>query len=863
MAHSMVCVSRVSRVSRVGQLGQVRHVRALRSAWRLLAVSAIALTLVAAGITLAAGPAGAAADTRLIRYPYLTDLTASSVQVTFDTTVKITSANGAVRWGTPSGTTDCTLSKSSVSMSTNSVNAPIAVAGVTEYQTSISVTGLSPGTSYCYRVYTGGASSIDLLGTDVAPRFSTMSATGSTTFDVFGDWGDTSIDGGAGQANVDALIAASGAKFAVSTGDIAYANGTQTNYGNLVATGPATSEVFGPAFWTKPGASTPLFSTTGNHGRSTTYLQNWKQPATVAASNGVYAMQTYSGIDGTTSASYPSNWYAFSTAGARFYLLTADWADNNYGSAAGGPYQVDRDYHWQPNSAEYQWLKADLAAHPGGLKFAFFHFPLRSDSATEGSDQYLQADPNNPTAINTLEGLLYNNGVNLAFNGHAHMYQRNVAPPGGVTSYVTGGGGANLGPVDKSGCSPTTAYAVGWSDTAAQGSSCGSASAPTSSAQVFHFLKVTISGTSVTVTPTNSAGASFDSMTYDFAADNTAPSAPSGLLAVAAGTSVNLSWAASASGDVSAQDLYRNGSYLATVPPAVTRFTDKAPLAGASYTIRAHDLSGNQSVDSSPASVGTGTDTTAPSTPASVTATATSSTSIKLAWSASSDNVGVTGYRLARDGSALTTVAASALSYVDNTVNPATTYSYTVQAVDAAGNVSSASTPASATTPAGGGQPDVIVLATDDATIDATDPNANAGRTTRLTADGVPVDDFVVKFVVTGTSGCTLSRAQLVMTVGTSTNNNSIKGGDVYLADGTAWTESSVNWSNAPLSVGGPLASLGPVALGETVSVDVTSTVTGDGTYSFRVKTGSGDAAAYFSRQGSSTQGPRLQLSCA
>jgi len=53
------------------------------------------------------------------------------------------------------------------------------------------------------------------------------------------------------------------------------------------------------------------------------------------------------------------------------------------------------------------------------------------------------------------------------------------------------------------------------------------------------------------------------------------------------------------------------------------------------------------------------------------------------------------------------------------------------------------------------------------------------------------------------------------------------------------------------------------VALGETVSVDVTSAVTGDGTYSFRVKTGSGDAAAYFSRQGSSTQGPRLQLSCA
>ena len=829
--------------------------------FRQALVGCAATLAVVFSLLTSSGPVGATINAKLIRYPYLTDLTSSSVQVTFDTTVKITSANGAVRWGSPSGSTGCTLTSSSASKATNTVNAPITVAGVTEYQNSITVSGLSAGTGYCYRVYTGGSNPVDLLGSNPASRFSTMSSTSSLTFDVFGDWGDTSIGAGAGQANLDALIAASGAKFAVSTGDIAYPNGTQTNYGNLVATGTATSEVFGPSFWSKAGDHIPLFSTTGNHGRSQTYLQNWRQPATVAASNGVYAMQTYAGIDGTVATSYPSNWYAFSAAGARFYLLTADWADNNNGTAA-SPYQVDRDYHWQTSSAEYQWLKADLAAHPGGLKFAFFHFPLRSDDATEPSDSYLQADPNHPSSTSTLEGLLRNNGVDLVFNGHAHIYQRNVAPPGGVTSYVTGGGGAALVPVDKSHCSPTTAYAIGWANTNAVGSRCGSAPVPTSAAQVYHFLKVTISGKTVTVTPTDSSGATFDPMSYDFAADSTAPAAPTQLLAVAAGSGVGLSWQASGSTDVTAQDVYRNGSYLATVPAGVLNYTDAAPVAGASYTVRAHDLAGNQSPDSAPASVGSGTDTTPPSTPGSLTATATSSTSVKLAWSASTDNIGVTGYRLYRGGAPLTSVAASALSYVDNAVVPSTSYSYTVQAVDAAGNTSALAGPATATTPAGGGGAGTVFHATDDATIDSTNPTVNAGTSSRLTADGNPVQDFLLKFTVSAPAGCTFSKTSLQLTVGTSTNNNSVSGGAFYRAASTGWTEGSVTWSSAPATVGGALATLGAVSLGETVTIDVSALVTGNGSYAFRVSNASGDAAAYLSRQGSSSQDPQLLVTC-
>lgn len=94
-------------------------------------------------------------------------------------------------------------------------------------------------------------------------------------------------------------------------------------------------------------------------------------------------------------------------------------------------------------------------------------------------------------------------------------------------------------------------------------------------------------------------------------------------------------------------------------------------------------------------------DTTSPTTPTSLMAT-TGSTSVTLKWAASTDAVGVTGYRVYRDGQLVTTVAGT--TYTDTNIEPLKTYKYTVQAVDAAGNVSAQSAAASATTLAGGGE---------------------------------------------------------------------------------------------------------------------------------------------------------------
>jgi hypothetical protein len=83
-------------------------------------------------------------------------------------------------------------------------------------------------------------------------------------------------------------------------------------------------------------------------------------------------------------------------------------------------------------------------------------------------------------------------------------------------------------------------------------------------------------------------------------------------------------------------------------------------------------------------------DTTAPTSPTNFRATTTLPTSITLAWTASTDNVAVTGYQIRRGGTLITTT--SSLTYTDTNLTPATAYAYTITAVDAASNASTAAT---------------------------------------------------------------------------------------------------------------------------------------------------------------------------
>jgi hypothetical protein len=495
-------------------MGEVMGKVAPRTGRIVLACALVQAAAVGLSGSALAGLPGASSD--LTRAPYLSDLTRSSVAMSWGTRSQ---SRGLVEFG-PVG--HCAAS----TVVSPRLGLPITVNGVREYQNSVEITGLAPDTTYCYRVT---SNRIDLLGSNASPHFTTLQrgrVAGHFTFDVMGDWGDTTNSGvndgsvNKNQAGIDALIARSHARFIVAAGDTAYQGGTQTNYGDLDQTGVNISAVFGPHYWAVPGQSIPFFSVSGNHGLNSNFLSIWPETTTAAGSKGSYAMVAYPSIDGSRPGSYPTSYYALTTGGVRFYMLDASWGDSNTGTASGGTcgrrcaiYQVDHDAHWTAQSAEYQWLKQDLAAHPGGLKFAFFHFPLYSDNATQSSDLYLDNLPGHP---GNLESLLHSHGVQLVFNGHAHDYQRNIAGPGGVISYVTGGGGGRIAPVAGHGCSRTDAYAIGWSYSSRKGSACGAAPKPTSDAQVFNFLRVTVTGLTVTVEPINALGHAFDVQTYTF-----------------------------------------------------------------------------------------------------------------------------------------------------------------------------------------------------------------------------------------------------------------------------------------------------------------------------------------------------------
>ncbi len=238
-------------------------------------------------------------------------------------------------------------------------------------------------------------------------------------------------------------------------------------------------------------------------------------------------------------------------------------------------------------SPQYQWLAADLAAHPNVCTIAFYHHPVYFVGPID--------DPQNMTAM---WSLMAQNGVDLVFNGHDHSYQRwkaldstGAVASGGVTEFVVGGGGHGI----QEFVLTDNRLAKGF-DT------------PDS----FGALRLQLNQDGAGYQYINTAGVVLDS-----------------------------------------------GSVLCSGAPV---------------------------------------DTTSPSKPTNLTATAMDSNLVNLTWKASTDNVGVTGYDIYRDGVLLTTVP-PVTSYNDNTVLPDTTYSYRIRARDAAGKVSSLSSAATVTTP--------------------------------------------------------------------------------------------------------------------------------------------------------------------
>ncbi|MCZ8519620.1 MULTISPECIES: glycosyl hydrolase family 18 protein [Paenibacillus] len=186
-------------------------------------------------------------------------------------------------------------------------------------------------------------------------------------------------------------------------------------------------------------------------------------------------------------------------------------------------------------------------------------------------------------------------------------------------------------------------------------------------------------------------------------ADTTPPTAPGNLTAAKTANTVTLSWNGSTDNyGVTGYEVY-NGSTLVTTTSSKTyTVTGLTPKTAYTFKVVAKDAAGNKS-PASQVQITTDElvpDAAAPSVPAGLAAAAKTDTSVNLTWTASTDNVGVTGYDIFKDGVLAGSSATNAYAVTGLAAN--TAYSFTVKAKDASGNLSAASAPLSVTTNVGG-----------------------------------------------------------------------------------------------------------------------------------------------------------------
>jgi chitodextrinase len=230
-------------------------------------------------------------------------------------------------------------------------------------------------------------------------------------------------------------------------------------------------------------------------------------------------------------------------------------------------------------SAQEQWLRDDLAAHPDRCILAYWHEPRFSSGAEHGSDP----------RFDTLWRDLYAARVDVVLNGHEHVYERFAPqnPAGepdanGIRQFTVGTGGAShysfLSPLRMSQVRDNTSFGV---------------------------LKMTLHPTGYDWEFVPVAGASFRDAGSGLCQpppDTTAPSAPTGLTASASVGAVSLDWTASTDDTgVAGYDVYRDNVLLAQT--GLTTFVDSSVSAGATYTytVKARDTVGNISAASNTA----------------------------------------------------------------------------------------------------------------------------------------------------------------------------------------------------------------------------------------------------------------------
>jgi len=140
----------------------------------------------------------------------------------------------------------------------------------------------------------------------------------------------------------------------------------------------------------------------------------------------------------------------------------------------------------------------------------------------------------------------------------------------------------------------------------------------------------------------------------------------------------------------------------------------------------------------------------------------------------------------------------------------------------------------------------VTVNAVADANVKSSSPNSNYGDATtfRVKFSSTEVQYSYLRFVVVqGSSIITGAKLRLNCT------DSSADGGTLYLVDNN-WGETTITWNNKPPITGNPVGHFTNVVGGSFVEMDLSSVITGPGTYSLGMVSASTDSAYYSSKEG-------------
>ncbi len=167
--------------------------------------------------------------------------------------------------------------------------------------------------------------------------------------------------------------------------------------------------------------------------------------------------------------------------------------------------------------------------------------------------------------------------------------------------------------------------------------------------------------------------------------------------------------------------------------------------------------------------------------------------------------------------------------------------------VEASATATSTETAAATATEASASSGSLTFVAEADARVKQSSPGTNYGNATTLQVDnaGDPGLESFIRFTVTGYSGPVQSARVRLYATDNDTNN----GPAIYATD-PSWNENEITWNKRPARTSEAVDNKETISTNTWVEYDVTSLVTGNGTYSFVLAGDSSDAVTFSSRQG-------------